>query len=122
MFTRWASKSRAIWRVNVLLAQGYRFVCLLGVSVALWLLVCRPRLVPDISGPLLAIFLCLPNLANTFSISLIHVMDVDRYSQVQFGAALLAELWILRWLLALSSTKMNRVASWISLRSAPPFP
>ena len=117
------TESQRIWRFNALLAQGYRFVCLLGVIVAIWLFVRRrPRRPRDISAPLIAVFLCLPNLANTFSISLVHTMDVDRYSQVQFGAALLAELWILRCLLALSLTRMNRFTSWISARSAPPFP
>jgi hypothetical protein len=44
-------------------------------------------------------------------ISLVHVVDVDRYSQVQFGAPFLVELWILRWLLALSWPRMNRFVS-----------
>ncbi len=116
------TESRTIWRFNALLARGYRFVCLLGVIVALWLLVSWLRRPRDISAPLLVIFLCLPNLANTFGISLIHAMDVDRYSQVQFGAALFVELWILRWLLALLLARMNRFTAWMSARGAPPFP
>ncbi len=100
------TESRLIFSLNIMLAQGYCMVCLTGLLCALGLLFRRPRSSASIPGPLLTIFLCLPNLANTFGIAVIHTMDVPRYSQVQFGAALLVELWIVRWLadLALSTT------------------
>ena len=107
----------AIQSSNVLLAQSYRFVVLPGGIIALWLLIRRRRSQSNTCAPLLTVFLCLPNLANTFGISFLHTMDVARYSQVQFGAALLAELWILRWLLAWCLPGMDRFTSWMRTRS-----
>ena len=110
----------AVAAANVLLAQLYCLVCLGGILIALWLLFRHSCARDAVSAPLLTIFLCLPNLANTLGISVIHTMEVDRYAYVQFGAALLAELWILRCLLALSLTRMNRFTSWMSARSTSP--
>lgn len=105
-------ENSGIYRLNVRVAQSYCLVCLAGSLIALWLLLHRTGLPGNIAAPLLTIFLCLPNLANTFGIAVIHTMDVGRYSQVQFGAALLAELWILRWLVDLALSAMTRFPIW----------
>ncbi|MBA3833037.1 MAG: hypothetical protein H0X34_14305 [Chthoniobacterales bacterium] len=111
-----------IYRLNIRLAQGYCLVCLTGGLVALWLLFHRTGSPGSIAAPLLTIFLCLPNLANTFGIAVIHTMDVGRYSQVQFGAALFVELWILRWLVDLVLSTTTRFPMWTSAARIPPIP
>jgi len=87
--------------INRGFAQAFLPVCLLGLLLALWILARSASSSDRLAGAWLTIFLLLPNFANTFAISLLHTMDVDRYSQVQFGVALLAELWIVVWLLHL---------------------
>lgn len=111
-------ESATICSLSVLLGRGYRLVCLIGSVVALWLIVQRRRRHEKVYAPLSAIVLCLPNLTNTFSLAFVHTMDTARYSQVQFGAALLAELWILCWLLDLGLPLLDRGTSWMRVKSA----
>jgi hypothetical protein len=87
--------------INRALAEAFLPICLFGLLLAVGLLGCSGSFSETRAGAWLTIFLLLPNFTNTFSLSFLHTMDVDRYSQVQFGAALLAELWIVIWLLHL---------------------
>ncbi len=88
--------------INRALALTFLPVCLVDLLLALWLLARSAQFSEGAArGAWLTIFLLLPNFTNTFAISLLHTMDVDRYSQVQFGTALLAELWIVVWVLDL---------------------
>jgi hypothetical protein len=53
-------------------------------------------------GACFALLFYSQNFGNTLGIFIVHFMEIERYSTVQFAAALLAHLWGLRWLLELS--------------------
>jgi hypothetical protein len=53
------------------------------------------------------IFFCSANFGNVFSISVVHSMEVDRYSSVLFIGALFAQLWAIRWLVEIALTKLK---------------
>jgi hypothetical protein len=48
------------------------------------------------------------NFGNVLGISVVHTMEVWRYSTVQFIAALFAQFWALRWLLEIVLTKLSK--------------
>ena len=51
------------------------------------------------------------NFGNVFGISVVHSMEVKRYSSVLFIAALFAHLWAIRWLVELGLPKRASLMS-----------
>jgi hypothetical protein len=66
----------------------------------------------QLPGGLVPVFLVIgfyaANLGNVLGISVIHSMEVGRYSTVQFIAALFAHFWAIRWLTELGLAKRAR--------------
>jgi hypothetical protein len=99
--TRELRSGKGLVFCHALLARAYLPALLVSAGLASWvLLVQKPfgsgRRIPS----LIVFFLFLLNFGNVLAISVVHSMQVDRYSTVQFAAALFAELWALRYLLA----------------------
>ena len=67
--------------------------------IALWAIAFQKLPAAEKWPPLLVILLFLVNLGNVVAISVVHSMEVQRYSTVQFAGALFAELWAIRYLL-----------------------
>jgi hypothetical protein len=85
--------------------RSYLSLLVLTLAVAGWLFL-KPE---HSAGGLAPVFLVLgfyaANLGNVLGISVIHSMEVGRYSAVQFIAALFAQFWAIRWLMELGLTK-----------------
>lgn len=81
------------------LARSYLPGLMIGVGLALWVLLVRKPSGQEQWPSLLLIFLFVLNFGNVLAISTVHSMEVLRYSTVQFSAALVAELWTIRYLL-----------------------
>lgn len=89
---------RAIHSLTNLAGRAYLPSLLLSFFACLW---CRARRGSDDEtqrGALLVIFLYAATFANVLSISVVHSMEVQRYSTVLFLPALLAELWAVFWI------------------------
>lgn len=85
---------------HALFARAYLPLLLVSAGLALWVLFVRKPSGPGRISSLIVFFLFLANFGNVLAISVVHSMQVDRYSTVQFAAALFAEIWAIRYLLA----------------------
>jgi hypothetical protein len=78
----------------------------------------------DSAGGLAPAFLVLgfygANLGNVLGISIVHSMEVWRYSAVQFIAALFAHFWAIRWLTELGLAKRASRCTADTLQHNPP--
>ncbi|MBA3881498.1 MAG: hypothetical protein H0X73_02040 [Chthoniobacterales bacterium] len=88
-------EGEAIHFLNKLCGRTYLAALLLSLIACLWW---RNFTHHERTGVLLVIFLYALNLGNVLSISIVHSMEIGRYSGVQFLSALLAELWAVLWL------------------------
>src|SRR5205814_2127440 len=84
---------------HTLLARAYLPVLLVSVTTALCVILIRKPSQHRQWPSLLVLFLFLSNFGNVLAVSAVHSMEVQRYSTVQFLAALFAELWAFRYLL-----------------------
>ena len=84
---------------HTLLARAYLPVLLVSVATALCVILIRKPSQHGQWPSLLVLFLFLSNFGNVLAVSAVHSMEVQRYSTVQFAAALFAALWAMRYLL-----------------------
>lgn len=84
---------------HAILARTYLPLLLIGLGVALFRLLRRKTMGSENSPALLLVFLFLITFGNVLAISVVHSMEVLRYSTVQFAAALFAQLWAARYVL-----------------------
>jgi hypothetical protein len=84
---------------HALFAGAYLPLLLLSAGLAFWILFVQKPSGRGRIPSLIVLFLFLANFGNALAISVVHSMQVDRYSTVQFAAALFAELWAIRYLL-----------------------
>jgi hypothetical protein len=82
---------------HAILARTYLPLLLIGVGVALFRL-SRRKTAGEKWPAVLVIFLFAITFGNVLSISVVHSMEVLRYSTVQFAAALFAQFWTARYL------------------------
>jgi len=82
---------------HAILARTYLPLLLIGVGVGLFRLF-RQKAIGEKWPAVLIIFLFLITFGNVLAISVVHSMEVLRYSTVQFAAALFAQLWAARYL------------------------
>jgi hypothetical protein len=96
---------------HIRFAQSYLLILLISVPLAAWSLFKRndPQY---LKWPaVLVVLLYFAVFANVFSISVVHSMEVDRYSSVLFIAALFAQLWAIRWLIETTLIKLREFKS-----------
>lgn len=100
---------------NLWSARSYLAILLVSVPVAGWFLLKRNGS-DGLKWPaFLVIFLYSANFGNVLGISVVHTMEVWRYTAVQFISALLAQLWAIRWLLEVALTKLHNRKSSVEL-------
>jgi hypothetical protein len=86
---------------HAILAWTYLPLLVIGVGAAILRLSWRKTTAREKWPALLVIFLFLITFGNVLAISVVHSMEVLRYSTVQFAAALFAQLWAARYLVDL---------------------
>jgi hypothetical protein len=93
---------------HVRLARSYLAILLISVPLAGWSMLKQSNSEQSRWTAFMVFLLYSANFGNVFSISVVHSMEIDRYSTVLFVAALFAQLWAIRWLLEIALTKLQR--------------
>jgi hypothetical protein len=96
---------------NVLCARTYLSIFLLSVPLAGWFLFKRGGAEHSQWPPFLVIFFYFANFGNVLGLSVVHTMEVDRYSIVLLITALSAQLYAIRWLLEIALAKLYETHS-----------
>jgi len=92
---------------HVRLARTYLLVLMISIPLAAWSMFRRSDSQESKWPAVLVVLLHFAVFGNVFSISVVHSMEVDRYSSVLFVAALFAQLWAMRWLIEIASMKLR---------------
>jgi len=96
---------------HVRFAQSYLVVLLISAPLAGWFLLRRNNSEDLKWSSFFVIFFYSANFGNVFSISVVHSMEIDRYSSVLFIGALFAQLWAMRWLIEIALMKLREFKS-----------
>ncbi len=88
-------------------SQSYLLTLMMSIPVAGWFLCKRTGEARLKWGGFLVLLFYAANFGNVLAISIVHSMEVTRYSTVLFITALFAELWAIRWLIEIA---------WITFR------
>lgn len=97
-------------RFNTALAHVYLPSVVVTVPIALWLLVRRGTTAESKCAAAAVLFLLGLNFGNVLAISVVHSMEVPRYSTVKFLGVLLAELFALVWLAELCLKRVRQLS------------
>lgn len=92
--------------IHAILARTYLPLLIVSGALALWVLFRLPG--GNKEAAFVVLFLFVFNFGNVLGISVVHSMEVLRYSTVQFPAALFAELWAASFLLDLVLRRFPR--------------
>jgi hypothetical protein len=87
---------------HVRFARSYLLIFLISIPLAAWSMFKRSHSADSDWPAALVVLLYAAVFGNVFSISVVHSMEVDRYSSVLFIAALFAQLWAMRWLIEIA--------------------
>ncbi len=82
---------------NILFARTYLLILLITVPLATWVLLPRNASAERKWPAFFILLFYWANFGNVFGISVVHSMEVGRYSTVLFVSALFAQLWAVRW-------------------------
>ena len=104
-------ENRRVRLWNFWCARSYLAILLLSAPLAGWALLKRTGSERLKLAAFFVIFFYSANFGNVFGISVVHTMEVWRYSAVQFFAALLAQLWAIRWLMEIALMKLHKIKS-----------
>jgi hypothetical protein len=96
---------------HVRFARSYLAIMLISAPLAGWFLFKRSNSEDLKWSSFFVIFFYSANFGNVFSISVVHSMEVDRYSSVLFIAALFTQLWAMRWLIEIALMKLREFKS-----------
>src|SRR5262249_24011380 len=89
-------ENRRVQMWNNWCARTYLAVLLVSLPLAVWFLVKRNGSENLTWAAFFVVYFYSANFGNVFGISIVHTMEVWRYSAVQFIAALFAQLWAVR--------------------------
>jgi hypothetical protein len=93
-------------------ARSYLAILLISLPLAGWFVLKRSSSGESKWPAFLVVLLYSTSFGNVFGISIIHSMEVARYSTVLFIAVLLAHLWAIRWLIEIAlTTFLNQATS-----------
>jgi hypothetical protein len=89
---------------HVCCARSYLAILLISLPLAGWFALKRITSGESKWPAFLVVLLYSASFGNVFGISVVHSMEVARYSTVLFIAALFAQLWAIRWLIEIALT------------------
>jgi hypothetical protein len=95
---------------HLLCAQSYLVVLMTSMSVVGWFLCIRTGKAQLKWAGFLVLLFYAANFGNVLAISVVHSMELGRYSSVLFITALFAELWAIRWLIEIASIAIRKVS------------
>jgi hypothetical protein len=88
-----------------LCSRSYLALLIFTLAIAGWFFLKHKYSAGGLAPAFLVLGFYAANLGNVLGISIIHSMEVRRYSTVQFIAALFAQFWAIRWLMELGLAK-----------------
>jgi len=98
-------QNKGIQACHVCFARTYLPILLISVPVAAWFMLKRTSSKDSKLLAFCVVFFYSANFGNVFGVSMVHSIEVARYSTVLFITALFAQLWAIRWLTELGLTK-----------------
>jgi hypothetical protein len=90
---------KRLFLCHSILARVYLPLLVISIGLALWAIAFQKLPAAEKWPAFLVILLFVVNFGNVLATSAVHSMEVQRYSTVQFAAALFAELWAIRYLI-----------------------
>ena len=96
---------------HVCCARSYLAILLISLPLTGWFVLKRSSSGESKWPAFLVVLLYSMSFGNVFGISIIHSMEVARYSTVLFIAALFAHLWAIRWLIEIALTTFGNQAT-----------
>jgi len=103
---------------HVCCARSYLAILLISLPLAGWFVLKRSSSGESKWPAFLVVLLYSTSFGNVFGISVIHSMEVARYSTVLFIAALLAHFWAIRWLIEIALTTFVNQATPLNATNA----
>ena len=85
-------------------AQSYLVVLIISVPVTCWFLCRKSGSASMKCAGFMVLLFYASNFGNVLGVSIVHSMEVPRYSAVLFISALFAELWAIRWMIEVGLT------------------
>jgi hypothetical protein len=104
-------QNKVVQICHVCLARTYLPILLVSVPFAGWFVLKRRASEESKLPPFFVAFFYSANFGNVFGISVVHSMEVPRYSTVLLIAALFAQLWAIRWLMEIALMKLQKIKS-----------
>lgn len=102
-------QNKAVRLLLVCCARTYLVILLISVPLAIWSLL-KPNGSDEAKWPgWWVIFFYSATFGNVLGVSVVHSMEVPRYSTVLFFSALFAHFWAIRWLIELGLAKVRRI-------------
>ncbi len=95
-------QNRFVEKGHLRCAQSYLVILMISATVAGWFLCKRTGQAQLKWAGFLVLLFYAANFGNVLAISIVHSMEVTRYSTVLFITALFAELWAIRWLIEIA--------------------
>ncbi len=101
---------------HVCCARSYLAILLISLPLAGWFVLKRSSAGESKWPAVLVVLLYSASFGNVFGISVIHSIEVPRYSTVLFIAALFTQLWAIRWLIEIDPTTFINQATSPTIR------
>jgi hypothetical protein len=104
-------QNQAVQLLHVCCARTYLPILLISVPLAGWFLLKKPRSDKTKWPAFWVLFFYSATFGNVLGVSVVHSIEVPRYSTVLFISALFAQLWAIRWLIELSLAAVHKTKS-----------
>jgi len=92
-------QNKAVQLLHVCCARTYLLILLISVPLAGWFLLKQNRSEQSKWPVFFVVFFYSATFGNVLGVSVLHSMEVARYSTVLFISALFAQFWAIRWLI-----------------------
>ena len=109
-------QNKGVQICHVCFARTYLAILLISVPLAGWFMFKRRSSERSKWPEFFVIIFYSANFGNVFGISVVHTMEVWRYSTVLFITALFAQLWAIRWLIEIVLINLREVESRATVR------
>jgi len=109
-------QNKLVQMAHVCCARTYLAILLISLALAGWFVLKRSSAGESKWPAVLVVLLYSASFGNVFGISVIHSIEVPRYSTVLFIAALFTQLWAIRWLIEIDPTTFINQATSPTIR------
>jgi len=108
-------QNKGIQACHACFARTYLPILLISAPLAGWFMLKRTSSEDSKWPAFCVLFFYFANFGNVFGVSVVHSIEVPRYSTVLFITALFAQLWAMRWLIEIGLTKLRKASHQLLL-------